>query len=187
MKWISWPHTFLATRPFLCSSLEQRLCLYFSFYPLILHSLTQPHFQPGFCPYQPTEWLLRGSVVTALSSDPVVSSLSVSCSPSAVLAIDHCFLHRHIFSRLYGTTVFSYTGCPPTCVATFHSPCTGIIYLYIWLCWVSVGSMQTLSCSMWGLVPWLGIEPRPPALGPWSLSHRTTREVPSQLFKTFLL
>ena len=28
------------------------------------------------------------------------------------------------------------------------------------------------------LVSWPGIEPRPPALGAWSLSHWTTREVP---------
>ena len=35
-----------------------------------------------------------------------------------------------------------------------------------------------LSCGMWDLVPWPGIEPRPPALGVWSLSQRTPREVP---------
>ena len=29
-----------------------------------------------------------------------------------------------------------------------------------------------------GLVPWPGMEPVPPALGTWSLSHWTTREVP---------
>ena len=37
---------------------------------------------------------------------------------------------------------------------------------------------RTLSCGMWDLVPWPGIEPRPPALGARSLSHWTTREVP---------
>ena len=31
---------------------------------------------------------------------------------------------------------------------------------------------------MWDLVPWPGIEPGPPALGGWSLSHWTTRKVP---------
>ena len=36
----------------------------------------------------------------------------------------------------------------------------------------------TLSCSMRDLVPWSGIELRPPALRAWSLSHWTTREVP---------
>ena len=37
----------------------------------------------------------------------------------------------------------------------------------------------TLSCPMWDLVPWPGIEPRPLALGAWSPSHWTTREDPS--------
>ena len=36
---------------------------------------------------------------------------------------------------------------------------------------------QDLSCDMWDLVPWPGMKPRPPALGAWSLSHWTTREV----------
>ena len=36
-----------------------------------------------------------------------------------------------------------------------------------------------LSSGMWDLVPRPGIELRPPALGVWSLSHRTTnRELP---------
>ena len=38
--------------------------------------------------------------------------------------------------------------------------------------------MQLLGCSMWNLVPWPGIELRPPALRAWSLSHWTTRKVP---------
>ena len=60
-----------------------------------------------------------------------------------------------------------------------------IFYLFIWLLRVLVAacrlfscSMQTLSCSMWDLVPRPRIKPRPPALGAWSLSHWTTREVP---------
>ena len=57
------------------------------------------------------------------------------------------------------------------------------LFTFIWLCWVLVVtwyagssifiaarknfnySMWTLSCFMWNLVPRLGIEPRPPALG----------------------
>ena len=39
-------------------------------------------------------------------------------------------------------------------------------------------SIQILACGMWDLVPWPGIEPEPPALGLWSLSHWTNREVP---------
>ena len=37
---------------------------------------------------------------------------------------------------------------------------------------------ETVSCGMWDLVPWPGIEPRPPALGLRSLSDYTTREIP---------
>ena len=44
-------------------------------------------------------------------------------------------------------------------------------------------SMQTLSCGMWDLVPRPGIKPGPPALGMWSLSHWTIREVPQGVFK----
>ena len=34
------------------------------------------------------------------------------------------------------------------------------------------------SCGMWDLVPQPRIEPRPPALGLWRLSHWTTRKIP---------
>ena len=40
-----------------------------------------------------------------------------------------------------------------------------------------------LSCSMWDLVPWLGIEPGPPALGAQRIRHQTTREVPTESLK----
>ena len=57
--------------------------------------------------------------------------------------------------------------------------------LFIWLCWVLVAACgtfscntRTLSCGMQELVPWPGIEPRAPAPGSGSLSHRSTREAP---------
>ena len=45
------------------------------------------------------------------------------------------------------------------------------MYLFIWLHWVLVTACGVFSCGMWDLVPWLGIEPRPPALGPPGKSH----------------
>ena len=46
--------------------------------------------------------------------------------------------------------------------------------------------IQALSCGLWDLVPWPGIELRPQALGAWSLGHWTTREVPKNtLFSDF--
>ena len=35
-----------------------------------------------------------------------------------------------------------------------------------------------VSCSVWDLVPRLGMEPGPPAMGAQSLSHWTTTEIP---------
>ena len=43
-----------------------------------------------------------------------------------------------------------------------------------------------VAACMQDLVPWPGIEPRPPALGAWSLTHKTTKEVPSVLFQSTL-
>ena len=40
--------------------------------------------------------------------------------------------------------------------------------------------MWTLSWGMWDLVSWPGMEPGPPGLRRWSLSHWATREVPLQ-------
>ena len=65
-----------------------------------------------------------------------------------------------------------------------------LLLIFIWLFQVlvvaqgifSLGSLGTgmriLFCGMWDLDPWPAMEPRPPALGAWSLSHWTTREVP---------
>ena len=51
------------------------------------------------------------------------------------------------------------------------------IYIYMWLYQVLVAAHEIFSCSMWDLVSWPEIEPRPPALGALSLSHWTTGEV----------
>ena len=63
------------------------------------------------------------------------------------------------------------------------------IYLFIWLCQVLVAGckifscgIQSLSCCIWDLVPWSWIEPGPPALGAWNLSHWTAKEVPKPEF-----
>ena len=65
------------------------------------------------------------------------------------------------------------------------------IYLFIWIQWVLVEAhgivnlycgmrdlFSFLSCGIWDLVPWPGVEPWSPALEPWSLSHWSTREIP---------
>ena len=56
----------------------------------------------------------------------------------------------------------------------FHM-CVHIIYCQV-MTFIYL-AVLSLSCSMWDLVPWPGIEPGAPALRVWSLSHWTTREV----------
>ena len=52
-------------------------------------------------------------------------------------------------------------------------------FLKIFIYWAVLG----LSCGMCDLVSQPGTEPEPSALGVWSFSHWTTREVPSlQIF-----
>ena len=54
------------------------------------------------------------------------------------------------------------------------------IFIYLSeLVFVVAHRIFRLHHSMWDLVPWPGIEPRLPALGAWSLSHRNTREAPN--------
>ena len=52
------------------------------------------------------------------------------------------------------------------------------LYVCIWLCQILVVTRGIFSCDLWDLVPWPEIEPRPSALGTWSPSHWTTREIP---------
>ena len=43
-------------------------------------------------------------------------------------------------------------------------------------------AMSGLSCNMWDLVPWPGMDPRPATMGVLSLSHRITWDVPKHYF-----
>ena len=100
--------------------------------------------------------------------------------------------HWYFSSLKIETTV--YFGYCLKCTTYFFN-----IYLF-WLHWVSAAACRifVVACGllvaacrllvvacrllvaacMWDLVPRPEIEPRPPALGAWSLSHWTTREVP---------
>ena len=64
---------------------------------------------------------------------------------------------------------------------------TGVTKSQTWLSDLALAYISLavlgLRCSMWDLVPWPGIEPLPSALGEWSLSHWTTREVPKLTFQ----
>ena len=61
-------------------------------------------------------------------------------------------------------------------------PCVGSS---LWHAGSLVEACGIFSCGIQDLVPWPGIEPGPPAMGPWSLNHWTTREVPLFTFFFF--
>ena len=60
-------------------------------------------------------------------------------------------------------------------------------YLFIWLSRIFSCGVRTLSCYMWNLDPWPGVEPGPPALEVWQLGHWTTRDVPIVSTSDFFL
>ena len=67
---------------------------------------------------------------------------------------------------------------PPAFNLSLHQ---GLFFLFFKCSFVYLIYLSALglSCGMWDLVPWPGIELGRPALGAWSLSHWTTREAPS--------
>ena len=54
-----------------------------------------------------------------------------------------------------------------------------LIFIYLVAPGLSCQGISIFSCSIWDLVPQLRVKLRPLAVGAWSLSHWTTREVPS--------
>ena len=55
--------------------------------------------------------------------------------------------------------------CLSLCIFSISS-----VYLFTWLLWHMESSIFMVTCGRWTLVPWPGIEPRPPVLGAQSLS-----------------
>ena len=75
-------------------------------------------------------------------------------------------------------------------VYSFSYVCVFFIFIYLFDCarsqWLQARSVNCstwdLNSSMWDLVPWSGMEHRPPRLGMQSLSHWTTGEVPHTFY-----
>ena len=51
------------------------------------------------------------------------------------------------------------------------------IYFYFAVMGLNCTTLDLFSCGLWDLVPLPGNKPGPPALGAWSASHWTTKEV----------
>ena len=77
--------------------------------------------------------------------------------------------------------LFSLFICLSLCIVSISN-----VYLFTWLLWHVESSILIVTCGRWNLVPWPGIEPRPPVLGAQSLSLCISKT--DDLYKpTFLL
>ena len=116
-----------------------------------------------------------------------------SCSPPFLLPLFH-------HSSSFVSMMLPNPGPDPDHAFFFFSFLT-FIYLF-WLhqvlvvahgIFVAACRLLVVACEllvaacMWDLVPRPGIEPRPSALGTWSLTHWTTREVPMPSFSSLHL
>ena len=100
-----------------------------------------------------------------LSAVPLAIGINSVCSTDKCSNY-HKYFYFIIFENLKNTNLFTCAGL---------SCGTWSVDLHCGLC--------IFSCSMWHLVPWLGIEPGPPALGAQRLSYWTNRKVPWPLFQ----
>ena len=91
-----------------------------------------------------------------------------------------CLLsHNYLFLFIFLFLFWIYLAAPGLSCSTQDLRCmAGGIFL--------IAACRTFSCGMWDLVPWPGIEPGPPELATWSLSHWTTREVPTTTYFCFI-
>ena len=132
--------------------------------------------------FPPVLWSLSSCFWTHMESSPSLLLQRWSCSQclwSPLVMLLFCmlfsltflfFFFQYLFQNFY---LYIYLYIPGLCwrqwALFFHT------YLYLFICLAVLG----VSCVMWDLIPWPGIKPRCSALGVWSLSHWTTREVPA--------
>ena len=101
-------------------------------------------------------------------------------SPHLCHPLDH-LIHLTSITSTW-TTKLSCLRSPHISFCTWHLKILFFFFFFKDYLLLFILSAQGLSCNMWDLVPWPGVEPRPPALGAWSLSHWSTREVPWKSF-----
>ena len=124
-----------------------------------------------YCITDPASSLLRNPITRLL---PLISNLITHLEPSALYPVPNSPLlsRRWIFKITallrYNSYTIKFTPWEYTIKWLFKN-----MYLFFYF------TALDLSCGLWDLVPWPGVEPWPPALGVCSLSHWTIREVPN--------
>ena len=106
-----------------------------------------------------------GSSVHGILQARILEWVAISFSGVSSWPRDRSWV-SHIADRFF--TIWA------TCICMY----VYLIFIYLAVLGLSCG-LWTLRCGMWDLVPRPGIEPKLHAWGVQSLSHCTTREVPS--------
>ena len=155
------------------------------------HGLTLPNMKrgvPHLCgggTWLSPSVVVRGRCLIKVSSY-LLCWMSVVCAEKSQVLLDPQDITRgclHML-RLLSCWLENTGSCPQG--PLFSSFILNIIHLFD--CATSlivIVAFRVFSCSMWDLVPWPRMEPRPLALGLWSLGHWTTREVPPFFFFPF--
>ena len=90
---------------------------------------------------------------------------------------------EHLFIFLWILSVSCSVKCFTSFIHFFLFFSFGLLVLFIlsrscfYVFLIHYLAVPGLSCSMWDIVPWSEVKPRPPALGVWHLSHWTIMEV----------
>ena len=107
----------------------------------------------------------------------------IKASPPLLFITSHTHTHTHTcilllyWGRLNRRLTWYLQYVHHTHIAHMHLyPEWGFLLFFEYL-FISLAALG-LSCSMWDLVLWPGMESRASALGLWSVSHWTTGEVP---------
>lgn len=150
-------------------------------HPVCVYGISSLHFTAENVGYKEA-WVLSEQICAAVGSadsGPLLFAHPSLGSQNACTYVQACSLHSYRYVCKFKDKYWQgWYGFFP-----LFSFLKYFIYLavpdLIWdlqsLLWHE-GSLVV--CSMWDLVPWWGIEPRPPALEAQRLSYWTTREVP---------
>ena len=142
--------------------------------PSMIESLIRSQWVPQMCHFTPASaWTFFPDIYTPpFTSHPSVSAQTL---PSQHFHLSFLLYFSSSFLNIYFDAFVSYLAALGQ---SWHVGSS----VFIAACRIFSCSIQTLSWGKWDLVPWPGIEPGPPELGVWSLSHWMTREVPPPLF-----
>ena len=132
-------------------------------------------------PSMRSQWVRHNWVTTHSTHIWIVIIMFFSCSVAQSLySLVWLQMEQHKTKKLEANEWFSEEHSIPLNICDFkkniYLTALGLSYDTQDL-WSLLWHAKPFNWDIWDLVPWLGMEPGPPALGLWSLGHWTTREI----------